>query len=388
MCTSAFLFIHTATQTVFVFICAFLFFSYPISSHFQRNSTDSVGKETTSIVSVCCRLYYKLFKKEYGHPSGQDMVNDLARNVSKYNEEFGEECIKVAFHDEKPVVAICTPLMKRVHQLWRYSSEMAFIDSSGGMDRSNSRVFLLLTHSPVGGLPLGVFVTTSESEAAVKCGLDLLMDILPGEAFFGRGAHGPKVIMTDDSTAERTAIRAVWPLCTLLLCIFHVLQAACRWLWDSKHGIPKNARPHLLKLTKAIMMASTVGELEQRHANLQEDETASQFAQFINYSENLHKRKEEWALCYRKDTVIRANNTNNYAEAGMRILKDNIFNRTKAYNLCQLIDFLVNRLPAFYERKLTDVANNRLAQHSLNSRFYPSHHMISSNDIVKVIKYN
>ena len=131
----------------------------------------------------------------------------------------------------------------------------------------------------------------------------------------------------------------------------------------------------MLKLTKAIMMASTVGDLEQRHANLQEDETASQFAQFIHYSDNLHKRKEEWALCYRRDTVVRANNTNNYAEAGMRILKDNIFNRTKAYNLCQLIDFLVNRLPAFYERKLTDVANNRLALHSFNSMFYPSHHI-------------
>ena len=104
--------------------------------------------------------------------------------------------------------------------------------------------------------------------------------------------------------------------------------------------------------------------------------------------DNLHKWKEEWALCYRRDTVVRANNMNNYAEEVMRILKDNIFNGTKAYNLCQLIDFLVNRLPAFYERKLTDVANNMLAQHSLNSRFYPSHHMITSNDIVKVIKYN
>ena len=359
----------------------------PNHNIFQTSSRDYVVKETTSIVSVCFRLYYKIFKKEYGHPCGQDMVSDLSRNVSKYNEEFGEECIKLAFHDEKPVVAICTPLMKRVHQLWRYSSEMAFIDSSGGMDRSNSRVFLLLTHSPVGGLPLGVFVTTSESEAAVKCGLDLLKDILPGEAFFGRGAQSPKVIMTDDSTAERTAIRAVWPLCTLLLCIFHVLQAAWRWLWDSRHGIPKNTRPHLLKLIKVIMMSSTVDELEQHHANLQVDETAIQFDQFVHYSDNLHKRKEEWALCYRRDTIIRANNTNNYAEAGMRILKDNIFNRTKAYNLCQLIDFLVNRLPAFYERKLTDVANNRLAQHSLNSRFYLSHHMISSNDIVKVIQY-
>ena len=88
----------------------------------------------------------------------------------------------------------------------------------------------------------------------------------------------------------------------------------------------------MMKLTKAIMMSNTVDELEQHHANLQEDGTASQFAQFIHYSDNLHKRKEEWALCYRIDTIVRANNTNNYAEAGMMIVKENIFYRTKAYN--------------------------------------------------------
>ena len=185
-------------------------------------------RETTNLVFIPSRLYYKLFKKEYGQPCGQAMMQDLSRNVKKYNEEFVEECIKLAFHNEQPVVAFCTPLMKQVHQLWRYSSEMAFVDSSGGMDRSNSRVFLLLTHSPVRGLPLGLFVTTSESEAAVKCGLNLLKDVLPEGAFFGHGEEGPKVVMTDDCTAERSAIHEVWPLCTLLLCIFHVLQAVWR----------------------------------------------------------------------------------------------------------------------------------------------------------------
>ena len=98
-----------------------------------------------------------------------------------------------------------------------------------------------------------------------------------------------------------------------------------RWLWDSRHWIPKNTRPHLMKLTMAIMMASTLDELEQRPANLQKDETATLFALFIHYSENLLKRKEEWALSYRIDMIVRANNTNNYAEAGMRIVKENIF---------------------------------------------------------------
>ena len=55
--------------------------------------------------------------------------------------------------------------------------------------------------------------------------------------FGGRGAAGPRVIMTDDSTSERNALGAVWPEARLLLCIFHVLQAAWRWLFSQKNGI-------------------------------------------------------------------------------------------------------------------------------------------------------
>ena len=96
-----------------------------------RDVADETRKEITRLLeSGHSPLYYKLFKKAYGQPCGQAMMQDLSRNVNKYNEEFGEECIKLAFHNEQPVVAFCTPLMKRVHQLWRYSSEMAFIDSS------------------------------------------------------------------------------------------------------------------------------------------------------------------------------------------------------------------------------------------------------------------
>ena len=50
-----------------------------------------------------------------------------------------------------------------------------------------------------------IYIPTASTLIA-KCGLDLLKDILPGEAFFGRGAQGPKVITTYDSAAERTAI--------------------------------------------------------------------------------------------------------------------------------------------------------------------------------------
>ncbi|KAI0212409.1 hypothetical protein LSAT2_002677, partial [Lamellibrachia satsuma] len=54
---------------------------------------------------------------------------------------------------DQTAIAICTALMRRVHQLWNYSTEMAFVDSSGNIDRHNCQVFVVLTHSPLGTLP-------------------------------------------------------------------------------------------------------------------------------------------------------------------------------------------------------------------------------------------
>ena len=94
-----------------------------------------------------CRLYQKLFKKAYGAPSGDEMIRDMAARLEHYNEEQGQECAKMTVTEENQlVIAICTPVMKRIHEKIRQSGEMVFIDSTGNCDRQNHRIFLLLTH--------------------------------------------------------------------------------------------------------------------------------------------------------------------------------------------------------------------------------------------------
>ena len=51
---------------------------------------------------------------------------------------------------------------------------------------------------------------------------------------------------------------------------------------------------------------------------------------------------------------------NNFAEAGMKILKEVVFSRIKAYNLVQIFHFLVEILESYYCRKLLSDSNNRL----------------------------
>lgn len=43
--------------------------------------------------------------------------------------------------------------------------------------------------------------------------------------------------MTDDSTAEKNALKSLWPTVKQFLCHFHMAQAEWRWLHDSKNGI-------------------------------------------------------------------------------------------------------------------------------------------------------
>ena len=55
--------------------------------------------------------------------------------------------------------------------------------------------------------------------------------------------------------------------------------------------------------------------------------------------------------------------SNNYAEAGMRILKDLVFSRVKAYNLVQMFSFVTECLELYYSRKISSVAHNRFEHH-------------------------
>ena len=67
----------------------------------------------------------------------------------------------------------------------------------------------------------------------------------------------------------------------------------------------------------------------------------------------------------------------------MRVLKDRILARTKAFNVAQLADFLSSHLQEYYERRILDVANGRL-DHVLSSRSMVNPGNITYQDITKV----
>ncbi|KAL2096943.1 hypothetical protein ACEWY4_006150 [Coilia grayii] len=292
----------------------------------------------------CYHLYYKIFRESYGAKGGEEMFMDLQSRLEQYNEEQGEVCSKMARTEEgQLIVAICTPLMKRVHAQVQQSGEMAFIDSTGNCDRQNHRLFLLLTDCSAGRLPLGVLVTTSESQQTISAALHLLTSILPREAFFGRQETGPQVIMTDDCLALRNSLRALYPDSTCVLCIFHLAQAMWRWLWSSHHGVPKGHRPQLMRSFQGLIYAESAASLEKLYMALTEDPVAKGHPQFLRHLAEVYARPEEWAICLQSGLPTRGHHTNNFAEGAMRVLKDKVLHRLKAYNITQLVDFVHTR---------------------------------------------
>lgn len=366
-------------------------------------------------MSFWYRLYYQLFRQHYGPSSGEVQLADLKARVEAHNVHFQQSesgCTDPADQSTQPasdshntctvgsdsqqyvtmnvsnnevIIAIVTPLMRRVHQMIEHSGEIAFLDAAGNMDRQQCRVFIMMTHSPAAGLPLGVFITTRENEETIKFGLLMMKEMTNNNAFFGRGAYGPKVFMTDDCEAERKALRSAYPDSHLLLCSFHILQACWRYLWDHKTGVVKADRPELFRFVKDMLYAETVEMLQANYEVACSSEIVNRYPKVLQYIEKLFERREEWALCYRHNLPLRNNNTNNYVESAVRVLKDSILRRMKAFNIQQLLDFIVNQLESHYERRLIDVANSRFD--NVQARFMPSAHNIDVSSIKRTSEH-
>lgn len=73
------------------------------------------------------------------------------------------------------------------------------------------------------------------------------------------------------------------------------------------------------------------------------------------------ERGDEWLMIRRQNTWTRGNNTNNYSEATVRIMKDIILQRAKAFNVVALVDFCCTVLETYIKKRLLSFAYGRRA---------------------------
>ena len=237
------------------------------------------------------------------------------------------------------------------------------------MEEYNLRVFLMVTYSNVGALPLGIIITSDETTTTLIQALDMFKLCLPRNAFNGVGPdQGPAVVMTDSCSELRDALSKCWPSVVLLLCVFHMMQQVWRWLFEKTHCITQNDRPKIMILFKKVVYASTVQEMEDLFEELIESDVVCKYANLCAYLNGLYDIREAWALGFRSNLRLRGNNTNNAIESQFLVIKDDVLNRTKEVNINALLEKLLNNLENHYQVKLLNIASGKF-DGTYSSRF-------------------
>ena len=78
------------------------------------------------------------------------MFVKLAEKLSEYTQANPEAAVNYQVYagDNVPlIVAIVTPLMKRVHSKIEQAAELVFVDATSNTEAHNLKIFLMCTHS-------------------------------------------------------------------------------------------------------------------------------------------------------------------------------------------------------------------------------------------------
>ena len=328
------------------------------------------------------KLYESEFKLEYGAMTGNDMIGDLERLLAEYSSKGNGGVAKFGRCNDQYFVAICSPVMARAHQKLSQTSELVMVDAAGGMDRQRHRVYFFVTPTAAGGIPVGVIVSSSEQQEVFDAAVSCLKSCLPDGSFYGTGC--PRVFLTDNDLKERTVLQQQFASAVLLLCVFHVLKAFWAWLKDASHGVcDRSDRQELYFRFKSLVYSTDRETLEMEYSRFTSSPVYAKYPKFRMYFGSVWQLRSDWAQCYRKDLPMRGSNTTNYVEIVFRVLKDNIFDRTQAFNLTQLVDFILTRYESYVVQRLVDFCNDRYTK-SLLRNMLPNPAGIPATDITEV----
>lgn len=115
--------------------------------------------------------------------------------------------VEIYLKEEPTVCVVITPIMQRVFMAG-LADEMVFMDTSGSCDQTNACVTFIFAATKIGALPAVVILHTSQSQENYTHSFQSAKDYLEETC---QKVFQPKIVMTDDSSAERNALRTVSP---------------------------------------------------------------------------------------------------------------------------------------------------------------------------------
>ena len=251
-------------------------------------------------------------------------------------------------------ILVVTEIMARAQKL-KSAADIIFVDSTASCTPENNSITFVLSCCPAGAVPIAVIITEGQRESDYTAGFKLLKEF--NAASFG-GQQEPRVFMIDDSTAEYNTLEKLFPTALKALCWFHVQQAHWRWLWDAHNKIQQNDRQEAIEQFRIIMRSTSKEEAEEAYDMFLASHLCQKYPNWAERLKSYWARKERWCLAWR-GAEFRGNHTNNFSEVTVRLFKDIVLSRCKAYNAVALVDFIVTVQEDYYRNRLRDFAHSR-----------------------------
>lgn len=351
-----------------------------ILDSFQDTDLNGIEMLSNSQINPSENHVYYMYNKWRTEKYGDRNECNLPEIMQGKIESLNEKGYLILLKQNPRIIVIITPIMKRVFLSTAYEN-MIFVDTTSSCDQTSSAITLVFTHHKIGGLPLACAIHTEQNESNYTMVFAAIKEAVEKNEVGKR--FEPDIVMTDDSTAERNALRTIFPNARLLLCAFHVCQAFWRWLCVADHQIDIMKRQSIMTRFRNILFATDPEEAVKLYEELTGDEYAKTMPALLNHLSNLWKRRLEWCVSERLDLLTRGNNTNNITEASIRILKDVILQRCKAFNACALVDFMTSIFENYFMRRIVSYANTRKTKDSIYAMF-----INTSRNIKNISKVN
>src|SRR6218665_1438052 len=122
-------------------------------------------------------------------------------------------------------------------------------------------------------------------------------------------------------------------------------------LWDAKHNILKQDRKRLMPSFHQVVRATNVSDVSNAYALEIRSSLWTQYPQWTQYMVSYWEVRQLWCMAWRDSTML-GHNTNNYCESTLRLYKDIVLGRCKAYSIVTFVDFTCTIMEDYYCSRL------------------------------------
>lgn len=282
----------------------------------------------------------------------------LEQLIEDFNIDAGIESASFDVCDDNYAVAVLSPFMRRISHLWPQAKYEVLLTCCGTLqDDPKNCLFVFLSPSPVGALPVGAFITSSLMPKVISKGVELFYALLDERCFGGNGTDGPRVVLTDDSLLLIRLMNNTFPKSSVFLADKFVVDSSWKWFWGSDSPVPKHSRPRLMIILEDVFHSRNALEMETKLTTFFNDETLKTCEGFDNYRDMLNSKKQHFAISY--GTVVDGCTEHTPYESFFSVINDMVMQNSKYSSITTMTHFAMVRLSAHFYRKISDALNGK-----------------------------